>query len=134
MNKIENTVFYKNLVNTNEKIKQDRGIMLAGQAERAKRKIVEDLIDKIENEKFKLERMYDLSPKETTDLAYREDFNPKTWAEETQKIEDNIFALTVKMTTAKKAYEKQFGTLNISVAGGAPDTDIVTDPDKSSDG
>jgi len=100
--------FELNLMSSNEGIKKTRGKTLANQAERAKRKVIESVQEEIEQKEFELERLNDLSPKQTTDLAYRDDFNPQNWAERTSELEVKIYTLKIRLNILEKSYDKWF--------------------------
>ena len=103
------TKFKENLIKSNSEIKEMRAEALSVQAERAKRKIVENYEDKIIDIDTKISRLNDLSPKTKTDLAYREDFDANAWAEEMQSLLENKSVFEIKLKLAKESYEEWFG-------------------------
>jgi hypothetical protein len=103
------TKFKENLVKSNSDIKEMRADALALQAERAKRRIVEKLEDDIIDIDTKVSRLNDLSPRNKTDLAYREDFDSEAWANETQELLEKKSVLEIKLKIAKESYEEWFG-------------------------
>jgi len=100
--------FKENLVKSNSDIKEMRADALSLQAERAKRRIVEKLEDEIIDIETKISRLNDLSPRNKTDLAYREDFNADEWAKESQDllVKKNIVEMKLKIAT--ESYEEWF--------------------------
>jgi hypothetical protein len=100
--------FLKNLTASNKQLKNDRASMLLAQTKREKLRIIEELKDTAMNKQYKLTRLYDLSPKTSTDLAYREDFDPKEWAKQTSDLEIEIDVLSMKISTLQSSYDEWF--------------------------
>jgi len=101
--------FKENLVKSNSDIKEMRADALALQAERAKRRIVEKLEDEIIDIDTQISRLNDLSPKNKTDLAYREDFNAENWASTLQQLLEKKQVTAIKLKIAEESYEEWFG-------------------------
>jgi len=100
--------FLKNLTQDNSKLKESRAKMLATQAGRAKKKIVTDLQDELDSKEYALERLNDLSPTNTQDLKYRDDFDPDKWANETFSLEKEINIITMELGLAISSYNDLF--------------------------
>ena len=101
--------FLSNLTKDNKSLKESRATMLATQAQRAKKKIVDNLQDELEQKEYSLERLNDLSPSNTTSLKYRDDFDPEKWANDTFGLEKEINIIGLELTIAKKSYDENFG-------------------------
>lgn len=100
--------FLKNLTASNKQLKNDRASMLLAQTKREKLRILEELKDTAMNKQYKLTRLYDLSPKTSIDLAYREDFDPKEWAKQTSDLEIEIDVVSMKTSTLQLSYNEWF--------------------------
>jgi len=111
------TPFYLNLVQDNTAIKKGRAKTLANQAMRAKAQILTTCINNLEQAKFKLEKLNDLSPDTSVSLKYRDDFDPDKWAAETHEVEMEIGVLQMEYEIAVTSYEKHFGKLVHTIPG-----------------
>jgi Rad3-related DNA helicase len=100
--------FLSNLTKDNKSLKESRATMLATQAERAKKKIVDTLQDELDQQEYNLERLNDLSPASTTSLKYRDDFNPTKWAEDTFELEKTINLIQMELEIAKFSFDTNF--------------------------
>jgi hypothetical protein len=101
--------FLNNITATNAELKVKRAKQLERFAKIEKKNILDALSMKKEKTLYELDRLYDLSPKHTTDLAYRDDFDPKKWAEETSTLEIELMTLEMKIRTLATSYEEWFG-------------------------
>lgn len=104
--------FKQNLVASNSDIKQIRAEAITTQAERAKKRIYENLEDRLINVQTEKVKLNDLSPTSTTDLTYREDFNAEEWAARLHELDLLEHSLKLEMEIALKSYEEWFGPIN----------------------
>lgn len=100
--------FLNNLIKSNDGIKQARATALSKQTERAVRRIYEDLEEKLEDINTSISRLVDLSPKTSVDLAYRDDFDAKKWAEELHELNKKKYNLQIEIKVAKEVYFEWF--------------------------
>jgi hypothetical protein len=101
--------FLNNITASNADLKRKRASQLETFAKIEKKSILDALSMRREKVLYEIDRLYDLSPKHTTDLAYRDDFDPKKWAEETSTLEIELMTLEMKIRTLATSYEEWFG-------------------------
>lgn len=100
--------FVESLKRNNKKIKEDRAVSIAEDAEMLYKRTVEDLELKIKKVKRDREAMLDLSPTNADSLVLASDFNSGQFVEKDLEIGLNLRNLEIKLEIAKARYKYLF--------------------------
>lgn len=100
--------FYSNLSRNNSKIRKDRAIAIAEDAEIRFKRLIEDM--KMEKKRLERDRenMLDLSPTNAQSLILASDFNAEAFASKDIEIGVKIRNLEIKIDVAEKRYKVLF--------------------------
>jgi hypothetical protein len=100
--------FVSSLVRNNKKIREDRAIAIAEQAEMIYKRKVEDLQVEIKSLKRDRDNMLDLSPADAQSLVVASDFNAVTFVEKDLELGLKIRNLEIKIEIATDRYNTLF--------------------------
>jgi hypothetical protein len=100
--------FVGSLVRNNKKIRQDRAIAIAEDAQIIYKREVEDLGMKIKQMKRERSALLDLSPTTADSLILASDFNSKDFVEKDLSLAVNIRNLEIKLELAESRYNELF--------------------------
>jgi len=103
-----NTRFAKNFATDNDKVKENRKQQVITQAQRAYKKEIDDLKDKLLDKQVELDKLNDFSPRTDDDLLYRNDFNASEWAKSRIDVVSKMEALEYKIKTLQEDYNYWF--------------------------
>ena len=102
--------FMTTLTRNNKKIREDRAISIAEDAELLYKRRVEDLETQIKRKKRDRENMLDLSPATADSLIVASDFKAEDFVTKDLAIGLEIRNLEIALEIAKSRYEYLFGT------------------------
>lgn len=101
--------FMTSLIRNNKKIREDRAISIAEDAELIYKRKVEDLETQIKRKKRDRDNMLDLSPTNADSLVLASDFNADTFVKKDLELGIEIRNLEIALDIAKSRYEHLFG-------------------------
>ena len=101
--------FVGSLVRNNKKIREDRAIAIAEDAQTIYKREVEDIEMKIKKLKRERENMLDLSPTTSDSLVLASDFDAKAFVEKEIKMGVEIRNLEITLEIASTRYTHLFG-------------------------
>ena len=101
--------FVGSLVRNNKKIREDRAIAIAEDAQTIYKREVEDIEMKIKKLKRERENMLDLSPTTSDSLVLASDFDAKAFVEKEIKMGVEIRNLQITLDIASERYTHLFG-------------------------
>ena len=102
-------VFQQMLEKSHKEIRGQRAQLLAKDAERKMRKVVESKEEKVEDLEMKVLNLSDLSPDSTTTLKVtKEGFDAKSWSEQLIAAEVNLTIAKQELSIAQNTYKKFF--------------------------
>lgn len=101
--------FVESLIRNNKKIREDRAIAIAEDAQMLYKREIEDTEIKIKQLKRERESMLDLSPTTADSLVLASDFNAKNFVNKDIQLGINIRNLEITLDIAKSRYETLFG-------------------------
>lgn len=101
-------VFVDSLKRNNKKIRDDRAVAIAEDAQMIYKRTVEDYELEIRRLRRERDGMLDLSPTTADSLVLATDFNSKAFVEKDIEIGVNIRNLEIKLDIAKSRYESLF--------------------------
>lgn len=104
--------FFESLVRNNKKIRNDRAVAIAEDAQLIYKREKEDLELQIKRLKRERENMLDLSPTDAQSLVLATDFNSKAFVEKDIDIGVKIRNLEIKHEIASERYARLFGKEN----------------------
>lgn len=104
-----NGAFYESLKRNNAKIRQDRAVSIAEDAQLMYKRSIEDLEHEIRKMKRELDNMLDLSPSNTQSLILASDFDPQAYVTKDIEISVKIHNLEKKFEIANQRYQYLFG-------------------------
>ena len=102
-------LFIESLMRNNDKIRQDRALSIAEDAELMYKREVEDLALMIKRLEREQENMLDLSPADADSLVLATDFNAKEYVNKDLEIGVKLRNLKIKLEIAKERYTALFG-------------------------
>ncbi len=100
--------FVGSLVRNNKKIREDRAIAIAEEADMKYKRKVEDLQIKIKQMKRERDNMLDMSPTSADSLVMASDFDGDQFVEKDLKLGVDIRNLEIKLEVAQKRYSFLF--------------------------
>lgn len=103
--------FLDSLQRNNKKIREDRAISIAEDAQVIYKREIEDMRLNVKRLKRERENMLDLSPTNADSLVLATDFNSKEFVEKDIRIGVDIRNLEIKLEIAEKQYTHLFGKL-----------------------
>ena len=111
-------VFFSTLSRNNRKIRQDRAVAIAEDAEIQYKRRIEDMERKIKQLRRDRENMLDLSPTNAQSLILASDFKSDAFIDKDIEIGVKIRNLQIQIDIAKSRYEYLFGEEKESCCGG----------------
>lgn len=104
--------FTASLTRGNEAIRGDRARVACSAAERAQRKIIDGIKDKLDKLIIERENLSDLNPRNTTSLVFAGgNFDGEVWAHRMNSIELDLVNLEVELQVAENTYDKWFAPI-----------------------
>lgn len=100
--------FVGSLVRNNKKIREDRAIAIAEDAQMIYKREIEDMSLNIKRLKREREAMLDLSPTDAQSLVLATDFDAKAFVEKDLKIGVDLRNLEIKLEIAQAQYKHLF--------------------------
>ena len=104
--------FVGSLVRNNKKIREDRAIAIAEEAQMKYKRQVEDLELRIKQMKRERENMLDMSPTSADSLVMASDFDGNSFVDKDLKLGVDIRNLEIKLDVAKDRYAYLFEGAN----------------------
>ena len=101
--------FFASLKRNNAKIREDRAIAIAEDAERLYKRKIEDLRDGIKKMTREREYMLDMSPTDSTSLVMASDFSADNFINKDLDLGLRIRNETIKLEIAEKSFKQLFG-------------------------
>lgn len=106
---VKTGAFTDSLKRNNEKIREDRANVIAGKANVAYRRKVEDLQLKLDELKAEQESLLDLSPTDANSLILASDFDADDYVSKDVTLGIEIRNTEIKLEIAQKQYKHLFG-------------------------
>jgi hypothetical protein len=103
--------FVESLVRNNKKIREDRAIAIAEDAQTLYKRTVEDTEMKIKKLRRERESMLDLSPTDANSLVLSSDFDGKVFVEKDIDLGLKIRNLEIILEIARSRYVHLFGSM-----------------------
>lgn len=101
--------FVESLVRNNKKIREDRAIAIAEDAQTLYKREIEDLIMQIKRMKRERDNMLDLSPSSADSLVLASDFNAANFVKKDIDLGRKIRDMEITMEIAQERYKLLFG-------------------------
>jgi len=101
-------VFFESLSRNNSKIRKDRAVSIAEDAEMIYRREIEDMIVELKKLRRERENMLDLSPTTTDSLILASDFNSKDFVKRDLDLAVRIRNLEIKLELAEDRFKYLF--------------------------
>lgn len=102
--------FFESLKRNNAKIREDRALSIAEDAELLFKRTVEDIETELKRKARDRDNMLDLSPTHADSLVLASDFDAKAFVEKDLQLGIEIRQLKIKLEVAKERYLELFGT------------------------
>jgi len=101
-------IFIGSLVRNNKKIREDRAIAIAEQAQMIYKREVEDIEMKIKQIKRERDNMLDMSPTDAQSLVLATDFDAKSFVAKDMELGITLRNLEIKLEIARSRYKSLF--------------------------
>lgn len=105
---LKNGEFGKMLTRSNKALREDRALKIAAAAEKAYRRKVEDLDEKLENLIIDRENLLDVNPGNTQTIINPSDFDQDAFIQKDIAMGVEIRNVEIKLEIAKKRYAELF--------------------------
>lgn len=108
MSEVKTGKFSKNLIRSNQKLREDRALIIVRDTEKVYRRNIEDLQDELERLIIDRDNALDINPGNTQTIINPSDFNSKAFVDKDIDFGIKIRNTKIKLEDAKQRYADLF--------------------------